>query len=120
MHRFPAAVRRVSGNNAAMKRALLLAALLCSLSSIAGAQDFDKGRAAYHRGDYATALREWRPLAEQGDANAQTNLGSMYDNDKGVPKDYAEAVTWWRNATSDTYRNAPLKACRHFISTPLQ
>jgi len=32
---------------------------------------------AYHSGDYATALREWTPLAEQGDASAQNNLGMI-------------------------------------------
>ncbi len=43
------------------------------------AQNFDKGSEAYARGDYATALREWRPLAEQGHASAQSNLGVIYD-----------------------------------------
>ncbi len=42
----------------------------------------DEGVAAYHRGDYATALREWRPLAEQGDADAEYNLGLMYSKAK--------------------------------------
>ena len=37
--------------------------------------DFDKGWKAYQTEDYATALREWTPLAEQGDAEAQSNLG---------------------------------------------
>ncbi len=39
---------------------------------------YNAGRAAYKQGDYATALREWRPLAEQGDASAQSFLGSRY------------------------------------------
>ena len=43
-------------------------------------QDYDNGVEAYNAGDYQTALQEWRPLAEQGDANAQTNLGVMYKN----------------------------------------
>ena len=81
-----------------MKRALLLAALLCSLSFMAGAQDFDRGAAAYYRGDYASALREWRPLAERGKAEVQTILGAMYYEGKGVPQDYAEAVKWYRKA----------------------
>ncbi len=58
----------------------------------------DEGVAAYKRGYYATALREWRPLAEQGVADAQFNLGFMYRNGLGVPQDYAEAVKWYRNA----------------------
>ncbi len=59
---------------------------------------FDEGAAAYIRGDYATTLRELRPLAEQGDAKAQYILGLMYGNDQGVPQDYAEAVKWYRKA----------------------
>ncbi len=62
--------------------------------------------AAYHRGDYATALREWRPLAEQGSAIAQNNLGLMYSEGKGAPRDYAKAVRWWRKAAEQGYAKA--------------
>ena len=62
------------------------------------AQDYQKGYDAYNAGDYATVLQEWRPLAEQGNAAAQFNLGLMYYNGKGVPQDYAEAFKWWRLA----------------------
>jgi uncharacterized protein len=64
----------------------------------AQAQDFDKGLAAYYTGDFSTALKEWRPLAEQGVAKAQYNLGLMYHNGDGVVQDYAEAVRWFRLA----------------------
>ncbi len=60
--------------------------------------DFQAGFDAYKRGDYDTALKEWRPLAEQGDAVAQNNLGGMYHNGQGVPKDYQEAAKWYRQA----------------------
>ena len=40
-----------------------------------GWADFQTGYDAYERGDYETALKEWRPLADQGDARAQTLLG---------------------------------------------
>ena len=56
------------------------------------------GWGAYERGDYQTALREWRPLATQGNAPAQFNLGLMYDHGYGVPQDDAEAVKWYRLA----------------------
>ena len=60
---------------------------------------FDEGLAAYERGDYATALREWRPLAEQGHAEAQFRLGVMYFNGHGVALDIAEALKWlWKAA----------------------
>jgi len=69
------------------------------LAPVAGAaQDFNAGQTAYDAGDYATALREWRPLAEQGDAWGQSNLGVMYELGQGVPQDYAEAVRWYRAA----------------------
>jgi TPR repeat protein len=43
-------------------------------------------------------LREWQPLADQGDADAQFNLGVMYDRGDGIPQDYAEAAKWHRLA----------------------
>ncbi len=61
---------------------------------------FDAGKAAYQRGDYATALREGHPRAEQGGANAQLLLGSMYDRGQGVPQDYAQAYMWYDLAAS--------------------
>ncbi len=67
---------------------------------------FDEAVAAYKRGDYATAIREWRPLAEQGNAKAQFNLGVMYDRGLGVPQDYAEAVKWYRKAAEQGHAGA--------------
>lgn len=78
--------------------AVSLAVLSAFGGQTAWAQDFEKGLAAYQRGDYATALEEWRPLAEQGNAMTQSNLGVMYGNGQGVPKDYAEALKWYRMA----------------------
>ena len=71
---------------------------LAAISAPALAQDFKTGVEAYGRGDFATALREFRPLAEQGHAEAQYNLGFMYWNGNGVPKDDTEAVRWYRLA----------------------
>ena len=72
-----------------MKRIALAAVLLVSLVGPARA-GLDEADRAYIRGDYATALKEDRALAEQGDVDAQFILGAMYDNGKGVPQDYAE------------------------------
>ena len=60
--------------------------------------DFQKGLTAYESGDYATALREFEPLAEQGVADAQYNLGFMYDNGQGVRRNHKTAVKWYRLA----------------------
>ena len=49
--------------------------LLLGSVSMSWSADFQKGLTAYDRGDYATALREWTPLAEQGDARAQFQIG---------------------------------------------
>jgi hypothetical protein len=67
-------------------------------SMTAHADDFDVGVKAHERGDYATALRIFRQLADQGYALAQNNLGVMYDKGRGVKQDYAEAVRWYRKA----------------------
>jgi TPR repeat protein len=45
-------------------------------------------------------LREWRPLAEQGDARAQFDLGLLYENGDGVPRDYAKARQWYEKSAA--------------------
>ena len=60
----------------------------------------DEGEAAYDRGDYATAVRLWRPLAEQGYAAAQSNLGVMYAKGQGVSQGYVQAHMWFNLAAS--------------------
>ena len=60
--------------------------------------DFNDGWVASEEGDYKTAFNEWKPLAEQGDAGAQHNLGWMYGNGKGVLKDDKQAVKWYQKA----------------------
>ncbi len=83
-----------------------LVVLVSLLTAPATAQDFDKGNAAYIRGDYAAALRELRTLAEQGHAKAQNYLGKMYDKGYGVPQHYAEALKWYRLAAKQGNANA--------------
>jgi TPR repeat protein len=76
----------------------LVAVALFVGSMTAHAADFGAGVKAYESGDYATALRIFRQLADQGDASAQTGLGVMYDKGLGVTQDYAAAVRWYRKA----------------------
>ncbi len=73
--------------NAAMNKVTAFAVLFVVL--VASACD---------RGEYATTLREFRVLAEQGLARAQYNLAFMYDNGQGVPQDHVQAVKWYRTA----------------------
>jgi TPR repeat protein len=91
-----------------MKRLLILPALLLTLlvGTPAFSADWEKGVNAYQSGDYATALREWTPLAKQGHVSAQYNLGSMYQKGQGVPQDYKTAVKWYRLAAKQGYADA--------------
>ena len=84
-----------------MKKLLLILALAVMCTSVARAEHFDDiadGMEAYLKEDYATALKLLRPLAEQGYASAQYNLGVMYANGEGVIQNYKEAVKWYRLA----------------------
>jgi tetratricopeptide (TPR) repeat protein len=72
----------------------------------AGAADLEAGVTAARKGDYATALREWRPLAEAGNPHAQFNLGLLYENGLGMPADAAEAARWYRRAADQDDRQA--------------
>jgi len=76
---------------------LTISVLLGSVG-VSSAADYQTGLDAGQTGDFATALREWRPLAEQGDAEAQYNLGIMYDSGTGVAQDDVEAVRLHRLA----------------------
>ena len=80
-------------------RAFVLATMVSFLAfTPVAAQDYQKGYDAFEAGDYATALKEFRPLAEQGNALLQTVVGDMYRKGKGVTQDYAEATKWYHLA----------------------
>jgi TPR repeat protein len=76
---------------------VFFSALLFSLGA-ATAGDYEDGGAAYDRGDFATAKRLWLPLAEQGDAKAQTGLALMYFLGQGVDMNLAAALDWCSKA----------------------
>jgi TPR repeat protein len=83
---------------------VLIAVLLSASSALAGA--FEDCAAAFDRQDYTAAFQLCRPLAEQGDARAQTGLGGLYYNGQGVQRDYAEAAKWARKAAEQGYASA--------------
>jgi hypothetical protein len=60
--------------------------------------DFATGVTAYKNGDFETALKEWRPLADQGYADAQWALASMYQYGDGVRQNYGTAFRWYKLA----------------------
>ena len=78
------------------------------LATPVGAADFNTGVNAYLSGDYQTVLKEWQPLAEQGHAGAQNNLGWMYNNGQGVSQDYKLAVQWYRKAAERGHEYAQI------------
>ena len=82
---------------------LALAALISAVPLFA---DFQAGLDAYQKGDYVGAAKEWRPLAEEGDATAQYNLGLLYLDGHGVPQNITEAANWFRRAAEQDYTQA--------------
>lgn len=75
-------------------------------TSLSHTEAFSRAWSAYDAGQFDDALRIWQTLADQGDANAQINLGALYDNGKGVAEDPATAVKWYRLAASQGNRQA--------------
>ena len=88
-----------------MRTATLMLAVVVVLVAAPACKD-EAGLEAFKRGDYATALKEYRPLAEQGDAVAQFALGVMYEKGRGVPQGDPEAVHWYRLAAEQGQASA--------------
>ncbi len=88
-----------------MRGATWVPAVMVLLASPTWA-DVQAGVDAYEKGDYATALEEWRPMAEHGDAEAQFYVGALYYHGEGVPQNDAEAARWYRRAADQGYVTA--------------
>ena len=86
---------------------VMLVAEIGALQSAWGG--FQEGVAAQRENDYATALKEYRPLAEQGHLGSQLKMGLYYERGYGVPKDDKEAVRWYRMAAEQGDLQARLK-----------
>jgi hypothetical protein len=83
---------------------LLLAAALFG-ASVAKA-DVKAGVDAWAQGDFASAVAEWLPLAERGNADAQFNLGQAYKLGRGVPMNLVTALEWYRKAAAQGHIRA--------------
>ncbi len=79
-----------------------MAAVFWGLAGCAPA-NYQKGIKNYQPDDVAAAVRELKPLAEQGNAEAQFNLGSLYYQGWGVPQDYGKATEWLRKSAEQGY-----------------
>ena len=88
-------------------RHIFIFLLMVMLSPISWGSDFAKGLDTYEKEDFATALREWTPLAEQGDAGLQYFVGMMYQEGVfGVLQDHKTAVKWYTLSARQGYANA--------------
>ncbi len=92
----------MSRHDATRWRAFATALLLqLALAAAAYAGPYEDAQRAYKQGDYATALKLYRPLARRGNAQAQEALGGMYSRGEGVPQDKAEALVWFKMANDE-------------------
>jgi hypothetical protein len=96
--------------DATMRISLPLSFILVLVSTLAVAQSLEQrmrtAAGAYERKDFATAIAIWRPLAEQGNAEAETLLGAMYWSGEGVPRDHREAARLYLRAARQGYGRA--------------
>jgi TPR repeat protein len=92
-----------------MKRLIALVFLLSVSAGAAGAQDLEKGRKAFEKGDYEAALAELLPLAERGNAEAQYDVGLMYSKGLGVPQNDVTAAKWIKAAAEQGNAEAQLE-----------
>jgi TPR repeat protein len=84
-------------------RHLVLALVWSAVAATAAAagspeEDFRSGLSAFNGGDFAAAMRLWRPLADHDDARSQAGVGFMYHRGLGVKTDDVEAAVWLRKA----------------------
>lgn len=89
-----------------MNRRLISLTLGLLLLPAAAAADFAAGMSAYRSGDFEAAVAEWRPLAEQGDANSQEMIGFMYLYGQGVSRGDSIAIKWYRRAAEQGHAGA--------------
>jgi cell division septation protein DedD len=79
------------------------ALLLCAGGALA---DVKTGVDLWQAGNFAGAVKEWRQLADKGDADAQFNLGQAYKLGRGVPADLGSAQSWYEKAAAKGHEQA--------------
>ena len=89
-----------------LKRYIAAIVLVSAFAAPVAAGTFEDAVDAYASGDYVKALRLFRPLANDGEAASQFNLGLMYMTGRGVQQDYSAAALWFRKAAEQGYVRA--------------
>lgn len=84
----------------------IAAAMIAATTAAPAHADVLDGVNAWEAGDYARAVREWRPAAIAGDADAQFNLGQAYKLGRGVTRDWPQSVEWYRRAAAQGHLQA--------------
>ena len=87
-------------------RKILTTILLTSFCSPALSEAFIAGLNAIDRNHYATAFRSFRPLAEEGNPEAQNNLGFLYQHGLGVKRNYSLALNWYTRSANQELAEA--------------
>ena len=90
------------------KRQMIVAgaALLTCLASAPASADVRTGIQAWDKGNYEAAVKEWRRLAEKGDADARFNLAQAYRLGRGVPADLTIARNYYQQAAAQGHGQA--------------
>ena len=86
--------------------ALLTVVILGVVALSSARADFEAGLQAYDAGDYATAIAEWQPLADQGNLEAQFGMGIIYENGRGIGRDNTQAAEWYTLAAEGGHPGA--------------
>ena len=77
---------------------LCFAIFFCLINSVAWAGPFEAGLSALDRAHYSTAMRAWIAMARGGTAEAQNNVGHLYEQGYGVSQNYTQAMNWYKQA----------------------
>jgi len=91
-----------------LKAAAAALTIAASLAQTATAGQLEDGLVVAEHRDYATAIRLWATLAEEGNLHAQYNLGVAYEYGHGVTRDHAAAASWFRKAANQGLAAAQL------------
>ena len=94
-----------------MKHRVIIITAILSALVIAGCREgeetaFARGDQAYQSGDFSTARAIWQTLADTGHPAAQFNLGVIYADGRGTPRDMVKALDWWQKAADNGHHGA--------------
>jgi TPR repeat protein len=92
---------------------LLIAAVvpLCALNAQA---QIEAARALFENEEYASAYSLFKPIAEQGGAEAQYRMGIMHKFGWGTQRDHATAAKWLRLAAEQSYPEAQSELASYY------